>query len=134
MAFNRKYLSEFEILGNYNPPQQLLIDASNKHMRYMEVPVNFHPRTTGSSFVSLKYLPMVLLSIARVVIYANPLKMFSIIGLACIFIAFIAYGLCVLFPKQIIGIFPNFFALTLFITGIQSLFFGILADLLLKKK
>lgn len=134
MAYSRRYLSLFELPGNYNPPQQLLIDAYNKHMRYMEVPVTFHPRRTGRSFVSLRYLPVVLLSMARVMIYANPLKMFSIIGLACIFSAFTAYGLCVLFPLQVKGIFPNMFALTLFITGVQSLFFGILADLILKKK
>ena len=86
MCFNKKYLSKFKIIANYNPPQQLLIDAHAKGMRYVEVPVVFHKRTTGKSFVSYKYPFKVLPAIFRILIYANPLRIFVPFGFFLIFI------------------------------------------------
>jgi len=137
MAFGRKYLSVFELHGNYNPPQQLLIDASSKFMRYMEVPVTFHSRKTGESFVSLKYPLIVILNIARVIIYANPLKVFSICGLGMI-----GFSICYFIVNKIsrsLGwdlsfIFIKYLGLVTMILGVQTLFFGILADLIIKKR
>ena len=79
MAYGKRYLKNFQIITNYNPPQQILLDASSKYMRYEEVPVEFYPRTSGSSFVSLKYPFKALYGIGRLIIYANPLILKSII-------------------------------------------------------
>lgn len=73
MAFHKRYLQEFKILSDYNETQQLILDACYKHFRVAEVPVEFHPRTSGKSFISFKYpmkvLPVMLDMLCR--------KMFS---------------------------------------------------------
>ncbi|MBI4798643.1 MAG: glycosyltransferase family 2 protein [Desulfarculus sp.] len=137
MAFGRRYLEVFELYGDYNPPQQLLADADSKYMRYHEVPVVFHARTTGQSFVSLKYPIKVILNLLRVLVYSYPLKAFSSIGLGLIFFAFGYYLVSSLALKLgwTWGIFDlrNMSTIAV-IMGIQCLFFGVLADLIIKKK
>ena len=137
MAFGRKYLKVFEILGNYNPPQQILIDANVKHMRYFETPVVFNPRTTGSSFVSLKYPFKVILSIIRILVYANPLKVFGSIGITMILaslLVFITWITSQVYDLNIIEELPDTTSLILFIGGLQTLFFGIIADMIIKRR
>ena len=55
MAFHRRYLEVFNMTQDYNETQQQIIDSWGKHMRVTEVPVVFHKRTTGTSFISWKY-------------------------------------------------------------------------------
>lgn len=55
MAFHKRYLKEFEIISDYNETQQLIMDACYKGYRVMEVGVEFHPRTSGKSFINYKY-------------------------------------------------------------------------------
>ncbi len=137
MAFGRKYLAVFELHGNYNPPQQLLMDANNKHMRYAEVPVVFHKREQGTSFVSLKYPFYVLVNIFRIFVYANPLKTFGAIGIFCVlfsFLYFLMYVLAQRFGWSSSSLFVNDLSLALLIIGFQSFFFGILADMITRKR
>jgi glycosyltransferase involved in cell wall biosynthesis len=137
MAYSRKYLKVFELWGNYNPPQQLLVDANLKSMRYFEVPVTFNPRTTGKSFVSLKYPFYVLINILRVVIYANPLKVFSTFGMLLIVVSFFYFGIqqvVINFDLQMPIFLIDNLSLHMFIVGLQTFFFGILADLIINKK
>jgi|TARA_B100002003_G_scaffold184082_1_gene172372 glycosyltransferase involved in cell wall biosynthesis len=138
MAFNRKYLAVFQIMGNYNPPQQLLVDAHNKNMRYHEVPVVFNARMTGKSFVSLRYPFFVVVNVFRMLLFANPLKMFSSVGFFLVFLAVLHSGVNILNQSYQWGL-PSFFQddgprLALLIFGGQSFFFGVLADLIIKKK
>jgi glycosyltransferase involved in cell wall biosynthesis len=136
MAFSRKYLAIFEIHGSYNPPQQLLIDAHFKHMRYSEVPAVFHPRKTGKSFVSFRYPFYVLVNILRILVYANPLKVFSFVGLG--FILFSVFHLVLSVMNEAydwnLKIFFGSLSVVTVILGMQALFFGILADLIIKKR
>jgi len=137
MAFNRKYLAIFDIHGDYNPPQQLLVDASFKHMRYFEVPVVFHPRTTGQSFVNLKYPFYVFTNIFRLLIFGNPLKVFSLLGIFSILFSFFYFFLAHLaniYAWSISGLFMQNVSLVTMIIGFQLLIFGILADLIVKKR
>ncbi len=137
MAFGRKYLEKFEIHGNYNPPQQLLIDANCKSMRYTEVPVNFDPRVTGESFVSAKYPFCVLMNILRILVYANPLRVYSYIGLSfmslsVLYFLFTNIGLKMGWDMTIF-IIENL-SLALLMIGLQAFFFGLLADMIMKKR
>jgi glycosyltransferase involved in cell wall biosynthesis len=141
MAYGRKYLAVFELHGNYNPPQQLLVDANYKHMRYAEVPVVFHKRVKGKSFVDLRYPFKVIPNIVRVIIFANPMKVFGFIGLLMVLLSLCIVSLWTLGallnypPLQHIPILSmSNLALLLFISGLQTLFFGILADLIVKKR
>lgn len=141
MAYGRRYLTVFELHGDYNPPQQLLMDANYKHMRYAEVPVVFHKRTKGESFVNLKYPFKVIPNIVRVIIFANPMKVFGFIGgvmiLLSLFIVLL-WGLGTVLNNPLLQNIPilsmSNLALLLFISGLQTLFFGILADLIIKKQ
>lgn len=137
MAFNRRYLGIFEIHGNYNPPQQLLIDASCKDMRYMEVPVTFNKRTTGSSFISLKYPFYVGINMFRMLALGNPLKVFSILGMLTILFSFV-YGLLAVMAKEnhwpITAYFVDNMSLVSLIIGVQLFLFGILADIIIRKR
>ncbi len=137
MAFGKKYLAVFEIFGNYNPPQQLLLDAHYKYMRYSEVPVDFYARTSGKSFVSLKYPFHVTFNILRMLIYASPIKTFSVVG--AFFILFsISYFLLNVYSKiyhwNIQYLFVENLSQVTLNLGLQCFFFGILADLIIRKR
>jgi len=131
MAYGRKYLQVFEFHGNYNPPQQILVDANLKYMRYAEVPVVFNMRTEGESFVSLKYPFKVIPNVFRVITFSQPLKVFGIMGGLLIFFSFF---ISMLWLLDIIHIFPDTTVLILFLSGLQTFFFGVLADLIVKKR
>ena len=126
----------FKIIANYNPPQQLLIDAHGKNMRYAEVPVEFHKRTTGKSFVSFKYPFKVLPAMLRILIYANPLRVFVPFGF--IFIAIAMVIMVYDFFQYFAGASEStsehpVTVMLLFTFGIQSVMFGLLADLIIRR-
>ena len=132
MAFNREYLSQFEILSNYNPPQQLLIDAWRKNMVYTEVPVSFHPRQNGDSFVSLKYPFTVLVNIVRIMFYGNPFKVFSMLGGGMLGLSFLLLACSLgLFAASVApSVRPalGVLGLVLFLGGLQTVYFAFMTD------
>lgn len=135
MVFSRKYLADFNIVSDYNAPQQILIDAYSKHMRYTEVPVVFHPRTTGKSFVTYKYPFKVLPAIIRLLVLVNPLKVFVPVGFFLILGAFLFFALDSYFYWQD----PEYrihdaSIITIFLFGVQIILFGLLADAISHKK
>ena len=135
MVYSRRYLADFNMPGNYNPPQQTLIDAYHKHMRFMEVPVVFHPRTSGESFVSLKYPLKVFPQMLRTLIMVNPLKVFMPAGVFLIFCGVAMFLLeWYLVNHRIIEKLHDSTIVVLIIFGIQTAFFGLLADLIVNKK
>ena len=135
MVYSRKYLADFNMPGNYNPPQQTLIDAYHKHMRYMEVPVVFHPRTSGKSFVSFKYPFKVFPQMLRTLIMVNPLKVFMPVGLFLIFCGVAGFLLeWYMVNHRIIEKMHDSTIVVLIIFVIQTTFFGLLADLIVNKK
>lgn len=132
MAFSRRYLANFNIISDYNETQQLIIDAWNKHMRIIEVPVIFHPRTTGKSFISFKYPFKVLPTLIRFLVQVNPLKIFLPLGLFFIFLGLVAAGLILIFGKEAL---VNKITMTvLFISGLQIIMLGLIADLVSNKR
>jgi len=135
-AVNRAYLADFSIPGDYNYTQQILIDAYHRGLRFCHVPVTFRKRETGRSFVSLKYPLKVLPQIVRVLVCVKPLHVFGLIGLAFLLTAgAVAAADLILWARgmshkplpSIVGII----GLTLF--GLQTLFFGLLADLIVQR-
>jgi len=137
ICFNRRYLSQFQILNNYNSPQQLLIDANSKNMRYLEVPVVFYPRETGKSFVNYKYLTLALAATFRMLIYASPLKVFIPLGIVFFGIAasIALIDIYHFFIGESAGFISRVGTVLLFgLSGLQTIFFGILADLIIRKK
>jgi glycosyltransferase involved in cell wall biosynthesis len=130
MAFNWRYLKVFEIVANYNETQQLIMDAWAKHFRVMEVPVVFHERTTGKSFISFKYPFKVLPTILRMLVRGSPLKVFVPIGAFLILLGSVAGVLVALDTWKFGG---DTTAAVLIIAGVQAMLFGLLADSLIRR-
>lgn len=132
-ATNRDYLSVFEMPGDYNYTQQILLDAFLKKMRFSQVPVAFHERKTGKSFVSLKYPYRVLRQIVLVIAITKPMKIFGSAGAIFLGIAGIVFA--VQFAMWLMGynrrpVENVNLVLGAGLFGMQMLFFGILAKLL----
>lgn len=131
MAFSRRYLKKFEMISDYNETQQLIMDASGKHMRIIEIPVVFYRRQTGKSFISWRYPIKVLPTIIRFFCYANPLKIFLPLGTLLI-VAGAALGIKIMLHGE--GFFGDATISILIIGGIQTILFGMLADMIGTKR
>lgn len=131
MAFSSRYLKVFDIIADYNETQQLIIDSWSKHMRVIEVPVIFHPRTTGKSFISFKYPFKVLPTLLRFMVTVNPLKIFLPLGLLLILIGLIFMVFVLLGNTAVVG---KIGMAVLLIGGLQIIMLGLLADAVSNKR
>nr|CRH08050.1 Putative GT2 : distantly related to GDP-Man: Dol-P b-mannosyltransferase [Candidatus Magnetococcus massalia] len=132
-AVARVYTAQFYLPGDYNYTQQILTDAYRKGMRFEHVSVAFRERTTGRSFVSLRYPFKVLPQIFLVLVAVRPLKIFGPIG-GLFFMLGLLLGIWEM-GQWIFGVTEKpivhvnaVMGFTLF--GLQTLFFGILAHLI----
>ncbi|MEO6711963.1 MAG: lysylphosphatidylglycerol synthase domain-containing protein [Mycobacteriales bacterium] len=65
-AFSRAAASAAEVVHDYNYAQVLTLDLLGKGFRYAEVPISYHFRQTGSSFIRLgRYLRKVVPAVVR---------------------------------------------------------------------
>jgi glycosyltransferase involved in cell wall biosynthesis len=135
LALSCSYLAVFRLPGNYNYTQQILIDAYAKGMRFAQVSVAFRKRTAGKSFVSLRYPFRVAPQIFWVIVGLRPMKIFVPIGGF-----FLGLG-GIVFLWQLIEYFRGIttrpvedvnlvLGSTLF--GLQTIFFGVLAQLIIE--
>jgi len=131
MAFSKRYLKIFEMISDYNETQQLIMDASSKHMRIIEIPVVFYKRQTGKSFISWRYPIKVIPTIIRFFYYANPLKVFLPLGILLI-TAGVTLGIKIMLAGE--GFFGDATISILVIGGIQTILFGMLADMIGTKR
>jgi hypothetical protein len=67
-AFSRRALDVAEIVHDYNYAQVLTMDLVHKGMRLAQVPVTYHRRRAGRSFITPRYLWKVPLGMAREVL------------------------------------------------------------------
>ncbi|MBF0370643.1 MAG: glycosyltransferase family 2 protein [Magnetococcales bacterium] len=136
-AISRNYLEVFYLPGDYNYTQQILMDSYRKGMRFAHVPVTFRQRSTGRSFVSLRYPFKVLPQIFMVLVAVRPMKVFAPIGMT-----FLLTGAGLLFwelGQWFMGDYPKpvqhvNLVMGLILFGIQTLFFGVLAHLIVEFK
>jgi glycosyltransferase involved in cell wall biosynthesis len=136
-ALNRAYLEVFRLPGDYNYTQQLLLDAYHKGMRFAHVPVTFRERTTGRSFVSLRYPLKALPQIWMVLVGVRPMKLFAPIGLG--FMALAAGVFAVELGLWLAGLAAKpvehvNLVLGAGLFGLQTLFFGVLAQLIVERR
>lgn len=132
-AVNSDYLAVFRLPGDYNYTQQVLLDAFHNGMRFSHVSVRFKKRETGRSFVSLKYPFKVSYQILVLILSFKPMRIFGSIGLFMLLGAAALFGteltrfFMELNPKPVVHVNA---VLGLGLTGIQFLFFGLLAELI----
>ncbi len=135
MVYSRDYLSDFTMPGNYNPPQQTLLDAYHRNLTYAEVPVEFHARTTGKSFVSFKYPIKAIPQMVRTIVMVSPLKVFAPLGVLFSGSALIGGAVeAFLYAQGSITDIHDATLAVLFLFGVQCLFFGLLADLMIHRR
>jgi glycosyltransferase involved in cell wall biosynthesis len=132
-AVSKEYLQVFYIPGDYNYTQQILLDAYHKGMRFAQVPVAFNKRVTGRSFVSLRYPFKVLPQILQVLVGVKPLHVFGpisffFLGIACSVAIVNIFNWLFVYADKPIQHVNLVIGTGLF--GVQTLFFGLLADLI----
>ena len=136
-AVNASYLKVSFIPGDYNYAQQVLLDSYLNGMRFEQVPVAFHQRTSGSSFVSFAYPFKTLPQILMLMVSVKPLKVF--LPLAAIFftIATSVFVVELAFwfsgnaarPVEHVNL-----VLGLGMFGLNTGFFGLLAELVVQRQ
>ena len=131
-AASKEYLEIFDIPGDYNYTQQLLVDAYLKGMRFSQVPVEFRQRRAGRSFVSLIYPLKVLPQIILVIAMSKPMKIFGTCGALSVLVGTTVFA--IQFAQWLFGISHKpvvnvNLVLGTVLFGVQMLFFGILAKL-----
>lgn len=132
MAFSSRYLRSFNLISDYNETQQLILDSWSKHMRIMEVPVVFHQRTAGRSFISLRYPFKVLPTILRLLVQGAPLKVFVPMGAFLMLLGIVTIIAIVLdFAPSIVG---DATVSILLISGLLVIMLGLLADTFAKNR
>ena len=137
LAVNSAYLKNFYIPGDYNYTQQILLDSYHKGMRFAHVDVEFRKRETGKSFISYKYPFKVLPQIIQIVVGVRPLKFFAPIGLLFLGIAFLTAVFDIsdyIFGSGTKPIEHVNLVTVSFLFGVQTVFFGLLADLIAKTR
>lgn len=134
-AVQRTYLERFYLPGDYNYTQQILLDAYHLGMRFQHVPVIFRKRTTGKSFVSLKYPFKVLPQLVMVLVGIRPMRVFGPIGLFFLSVATLVFAWEVtewlrgLSSKPVVHVNALLGCMTL---GLHTLFFGLVAELVVR--
>ena len=134
-AISSDYLEIFNLPGDYNYTQQILLDSYLKGMRFAQVPVSFRKRITGKSFVSMKYPFKVFYQIIIVLVSVRPMKIFGSLGLAFFVSGVLAFVIEVMLyfngilnkPVEHVNL-----VLGLVLFGLQTMFFGLLAELIVR--
>ncbi|MFB6356018.1 MAG: glycosyltransferase family 2 protein [bacterium] len=135
-AVSNQYLKHFYIPGDYNCTQQILIDAYHQGLRFEQVPVSFRKRAHGDSFISPSYPFRVLTQLIMVIVGVRPLKIFGTLGFlflgsaSIIFCWQITLWFQGLTRKPVVNV--NL-VLGLGLFGLQTLFFGFLAHLIVTR-
>lgn len=137
LAVNRDYLEVFNLPGDYNYTQQILLDAYHQGMRFAHVPVSFRRRTAGDSFISTKYPFKVLPQLLMVIISIKPMKFFLPVGLFFLFIAASVFSVELVLwflDKTSKPVIHTNAVLGSAFLGLQTFFFGLLAELIIRMK
>ena len=132
-AVARDYIEVFNLPGNYNYTQQVLLDAYHQGMRFAHVDVSFRKRNTGKSFISFKYPVKVLPQLVMVIISIKPMKIFLPVGMFFMLIACGVFGVEIinwLLGNAVKPVVHVNMVLGATMFGMQTIFFGLLAELI----
>lgn len=134
-AISRTALDMLEIASEGMPfASEMIIDARKKALRIVEVPVSYRQRAGRPKMKAYKDGSQILMLIVRMVRDYNPLAIFFPVGVIMI-IAGIAFWLSVIhewFATHTATRYASIIGGTmLFLGGLQIVFFGLLADIIL---
>jgi glycosyltransferase involved in cell wall biosynthesis len=137
-CIGRRYADIFNLPGDYNYTQQILLDAYLKNMRFAHVDVAFRKRVTGKSFISFKYPFRVLPQIIMVLASVRPMRIFFPVGLFFLMLAGGVFFYEIATWMIMGGIEKPVRSVNLVmgsgLFGLQTIFFGILAELIVQTR
>ncbi|ODS40514.1 MAG: glycosyl transferase family 2 [Candidatus Altiarchaeales archaeon WOR_SM1_79] len=134
-AFSREAALKLNILSEHTYVQETIIQAVNKGLKIVEVPIEFRRRDGRSRLISniFGYAAGAGMTIIRTYRDHKPLKVFIIIG-GFIFIIGFLFGIGILIEFIKTGFVPRkplaILSSILMIIGFQVIIFGLLADML----
>ena len=86
---NRKYIENFKIIGNYNAAQQILLDAKLRDLKTHEVDINLNIRSSGKSFIGIKYPIIVISNLIALYVYKKTVRTLIAPGIIFLLIGFL---------------------------------------------
>lgn len=135
-AFSREAALQMNLSGDYTYVQETLIQAANKDLTIVQVPVEFRKRVGESRLISSlsRYARSAGITIFRSFGAYHPFTVFSLLGIGILLLG-VAVGSGVLVHYLRTGMvtphFPSAVLTTvLILVGLQTLIFGLLADML----
>lgn len=136
-AFTKDVAGKIKIISDHTYTQEMIIKAIREKFRIKEVPVYFYKRDSGKSRLlsnPFEYALKAWTNIFRIYRDYDPLKFFGFIGSSLISVSLLL-GLFILYIFIIAGTAGTYqklptilLSIVLFVTGIQILIFGFLAD------
>jgi len=133
---NSRYLEDYKIFGSYNAAQQILIDSKLRNLSIGEVPVNLQQRSTGRSFIGIKYPLIVISNILMLTLYRSSVKFLLVPGiLSLVFGVFLLfYDIYLWLTKQTELIVTNYVLFLFLIGGFQLVILSILFEFIKNRK
>ena len=133
---NSRYLEDYKIFGSYNAAQQILIDSKLRNLSIGEVPVNLLQRSTGRSFIGIKYPLIVISNILMLTLYRSSVKFLLVPGiLSLVFGVFLLfYDIYLWLTKQTELIVTNYVLFLFLIGGFQLVILSILFEFIKNRK
>lgn len=133
---NSRYLEDYKIFGSYNAAQQILIDSKLRNLSIGEVPVNLQQRSTGRSFIGIKYPLIVISNILMLTLYRTSVKFLLVPGiLSLVFGVFLLfYDIYLWLTKQTELIVTNYVLFLFLIGGFQLVILSILFEFIKNRK
>jgi glycosyltransferase involved in cell wall biosynthesis len=135
-AFSREAALRMNLTGDYTYTQETIIQASNKHLKVGQIPVEFRKRDGESRLISsiFRYARSAGITIFRSFGAYHPFAIFSGIGIICIVLGLI-FGFKVILHYFSTGFvtpyLPSALLTTvLIIVGCLAILFGLLADMI----
>lgn len=129
IAYSRRYLDAFDSLEEFGFGGEIFVDTGSKNLTVVEAPGDMPGPGSDKSSNTMKLLRPA--SLLRIMIFESPIRVFTPVGFFSIAFAFALYLYKYMDPTYE----PHLNTIViLIIAGVQTIFFGLLADLILKRR
>jgi len=129
---SKKWLEDYKIIGSYNAAQQIILDTKLRNLSFSQINVTIKNRSSGNSFVGIKYPFNVLGSLVLLLIFRKTKYVITIPG-----VIFLIFGVLLLLNDVYLWLFgwedkviSNNIVIFLIILGIQFIAIGIVTNYL----
>ncbi len=135
-AFSREAALQINVMSDYTYVQETIIQAVNKGLKIVEVPIKFYKREGKSRLISnvFNYARQAVKTILKTHLYYKPLKTFVLIGSVVFFVG-VLFAARVLIHYITTGMVTPYLptavlSALLLIVGFQTVVLGLIADMI----